>query len=187
MDILEKAKSYAEEKAIKGINALVEQAYIDGYNDGMKHHENEMLDRIKDGVEYVDLGLPSGTLWSSKFVMSDNDLMRKMAYLEASKINIPTLEQYEELLSNCEFRYKYQRIDSYVRIIGVTGNSIIIKLVIIDNLNESPNIHFWLKNEVDSNRKLAACIEFHNNSDPVLSTKDLFMGLKLPVMLVMNK
>ena len=68
MDIIEKAKEYAEEKAIKGINALVEQAYLDGYNDGLKHHENEKLALIKDGVEYVDLGLPSGTLWSLKYV-----------------------------------------------------------------------------------------------------------------------
>ena len=43
MDIIEKAKEYAEEKAIKGINALVEQAYLDGYNDGLKHYENEKL------------------------------------------------------------------------------------------------------------------------------------------------
>ena len=50
MDILEKAKVYAEENAIKGINALVEQAYLDGYNDGLKHHENEKLALIKDGV-----------------------------------------------------------------------------------------------------------------------------------------
>lgn len=187
MDIIEKAKEYAEEKAIKGINALVEQAYLDGYNDGLKHHENEKLALIKDGVEYVDLGLPSGTLWSLKYVKAKEGFYRKLSYLEASKLNIPTIKQYEELISNCVIRYHYSRDNTYAQIIGISGNSIITNFVKIDNLNESPNNFFWLKKEDDTNTRVSARLDFSDNSHPKLSTTELFMGLKLPVMLVMNK
>lgn len=65
MNIKEKSKLYAEEKALEAISTAIEQAYEAGYHDGLKHCENERLEVIKDGVEYVDLGLPSGTMWSS--------------------------------------------------------------------------------------------------------------------------
>lgn len=65
MNIKEKSKLYAEGKALEAISTAIEQAYEAGYHDGLKHYENERLEAIKDGVEYVDLGLPSGTMWSS--------------------------------------------------------------------------------------------------------------------------
>jgi hypothetical protein len=54
MNITERSKEYAKGKALDAITAAIEQAYADGYNDGLKHLENEKLEAIKDGVEYVD-------------------------------------------------------------------------------------------------------------------------------------
>jgi hypothetical protein len=68
MDILEKSKEYAKGKAIDAITAAIEQAYADGYKDGLEHYENERLDSIVDGIEYKDLNLPTGTRWASCYV-----------------------------------------------------------------------------------------------------------------------
>ncbi len=179
MDILEKAKGYAEEKAIKGINALVEQAYLDGYNDGLKHHENEMLDRIKDGVEYVDLSLPSGTIWSKELI-SDNGFSRKMTYLEASKLNIPTIKQFEELFSQfCKLEFNNAKDRGGFEFKSIRGELIFVRGFTNYKL-------FWLKDEDDSTERNCASIRSVNGKlEPVV--KKLFMGEELPVMLVMNK
>lgn len=177
MDITGKAKGYAEEKTLTGIKALVEQAYLDGYNDGMKHHENEMLDRIKNGVEYVDLGLPSGTLWSRR-VLVNKGSAQEMPYLEASKLNIPTIKQFEELFSQfCNLHYYNTSKKQGIEFKGITGDLIFAYGV---------DIFFWLKDEEDSTEKnCASIILVDGKYKPVI--KKVFMGLKLPVMLVMNK
>ena len=81
MEIIERGKKYAEGKALSALSSVIEQAYIDGYNDGLKHLEIEKLEAMKEGVEYVDLDLPSGTLWSSRYVndsyLSQNRLPQK--------------------------------------------------------------------------------------------------------------
>ena len=97
MDIKERAKQYAESKALEAITSAIEQAYADGYNDGLKHRENEELELIKEGVEYVDLGLPSGTLWSSTCIRDKSNIRRQLPYIEASKLSIPTKAQFLEL------------------------------------------------------------------------------------------
>lgn len=179
MDIIEKAKEYAEEKAIKGINALVEQAYLDGYNDGLKHHENEKLALIKDGVEYVDLGLPSGTLWS-KELLSDNGFSHKMTYIEASKLNIPTIKQFEELFSQyCKGEYINANDRKGFGFKSIRGDLMFVRGFIDNKL-------FWLKDEDDSTERNYASIRSVNGKwEPVI--KKIFMGEELPVMLVMNK
>ena len=50
MDIIEKSKEYAKGKAIDALTAAIEQAYVDGYNDGLKHFENARLESFVDGV-----------------------------------------------------------------------------------------------------------------------------------------
>jgi len=90
MDITEKAKEYAQGKALEAISSAIEQAYADGYNAGLNHIENEKLEAIKDGVEYVDLKLKSDTLWSLKYI-KDQGFFNKMAYMDASKLNLPTI------------------------------------------------------------------------------------------------
>ena len=42
MDIFERGKKYAEDKAISALNSVIEQAYIDGYNDGLKQGQGEI-------------------------------------------------------------------------------------------------------------------------------------------------
>ena len=56
----ELAQQYAEEKAAE-MAELLKAAYLKGYEQG----ELKVACSISiEGVEYFDLGLPSGTLWS---------------------------------------------------------------------------------------------------------------------------
>lgn len=188
MNITEKAKAYAEEKALKGINTLIEQAYLDGYNDGLKHFENEKLERIKDGVEYVDLGLPSGTLWSSVRLKNAQNITKVLPYIEASKLNIPTKEQFEELFMECHHRnhyYKSTEIDGLI-FTGKNGNSILIEYATIDGHSKTKRLCFWLKDEKESNVKLSAKTNIIDRK-LIAAVDNIFMGLKLPVMLVVKK
>lgn len=69
---------------------------------------------------YVDLGLPSGTLWKK-----ENEGRKYYTYDEAiSKFgdNLPTKEQFEELNSECEWIW----VRKGYEIIGPNGNSIFL-------------------------------------------------------------
>lgn len=186
MSIEEKAKEYTNGKALEAINAAIEKAYVAGYNDGMRHTENEKLDAIKDGVEFVDLGLPSGTLWSS-ICVSDGSNPRLFPYIEASKLSIPTKEQYKELIYNCK-RQDYfgdKRILG-VFLIGKTGRKITIPFVKIDEISRlKHDLFFWLKDDSESDEKDSAA-EYHDTKVESFKTKKVFMGYKLPIMLVKN-
>lgn len=188
MDITGKAKRYAEEKTLTGIKTLVEQAYLDGYNDGLKHFENEKLERIKDGVEYVDLGLPSGTLWSSVILKNAQNITKVLPYIEASKLNIPTKEQFEELFMECHHRVYYSQSTGIKGLIftGKNGNSILIEYATIDGHSKTKRLCFWLKDEKESNVKLSAKTNIIDRK-LVAAVDIIFMGLNLPVMLVMSK
>ena len=179
MDIVERGKIYAEGKALSALSSVIEQAYIDGYNDGLKHLENEKLEAMKDGVDYVNLGLPSETLWSNN-LLSDNGYYCYMTYVEASKLNIPTKEQFEELFSEfCVIQHNNANDRGGFEFKGIYGDLIFVYG------NENENL-FWLKDEEESTEKNCASIKREDGKlKPVF--KKIFMGEKIKVMLVKNK
>lgn len=70
-------------------------------------------------MEYIDLGLPSGTLWS------DTNVEGFYTFDEAvSKYgdSLPTYEQFEELQEKCQWEWMG---DGY-RVIGPNGNAIVL-------------------------------------------------------------
>ena len=76
MELIERAQTYAVQKTDELITKAIEQAYIDGYRDGYKDRENEIPVVLTDGnVEYVDLGLPSKTLWSTDYVKEKDSIL----------------------------------------------------------------------------------------------------------------
>ena len=182
MNIADKSKEYAKGKALDAMTAAIEQAYADGYNDGLKHYENERLESIVDGIEYKDLKLKSGTRWASSYVM-DNEQVGKFTYEEASKLNLPTKEDYEELFYNCAKDYNLAKGNKGIKFTGKNGEELIIPYVKINELQDiikSEYFAFWLKDEGDEARKLYAYMRLTNSCD----TPKLFMGYKLPVLLV---
>ena len=71
MNILENAEKYAEGKANQAITKAIADAYVEGYKAGYKDREEEIPMDLRDNkTEYVDLGLPSGTLWASDYEKS---------------------------------------------------------------------------------------------------------------------
>ena len=85
MNILENAKKYAEGKANKAITKAIADAYVEGYKAGYKDREEEIPMDLRDNkTEYVDLGLPSGTLWASDYEKSNGEYIYCLLYTSPS-------------------------------------------------------------------------------------------------------
>lgn len=81
-----------------------------------KERAKERLHAIQK-LGYVDLGLPSGTLWKKR------NEVKRYTYYEAEKIygeRIPTKEQVEELINYCTWHSS----DSGYNVVGPNGNQI---------------------------------------------------------------
>lgn len=187
----ELAEKYANEKAAEFTQAIKE-AYLKGYEQG----ELQTTSTINmDGVEYVDLGLPSGTLWS-KHPIGDSLSYRLLPYREASNLNIPTKDQFEELIKKCEFAYTQERYEIHkereIEILGINGEvSIFCRNWDYYNQHtcfEGQKAYFgapyiWLKSMTDKDgRNAVGQISVRH---PIISRH--FAGYKLPVFLVKNK
>lgn len=185
MEVSEKAKEYAKGKALDAISAAIEQAYTDGYNEGLKHYENEKLESIVDGVEYKDLMLSSGTKWASGY-LKDKNLVGMFSYLEACKYSLPSKEDFEELRRECAIDNYLYTNNKGIRFTGKNGEKIEIPYISVDNVtddNINDSIAFWLRNEGEDSQKEYAR-GFVYKTFPESKT---FMGYKMPVLLVLKK
>lgn len=187
MDIKERSKAYANGKALDALSAVIEQAYADGFNDGMNYLQIQKQEAIKNGVEYVDLELTSGTLWSSGYVNESHLPQNRLPYIEASKLNIPTTDQFLELCNECfatEILSKEFRGTIFK---GKNGNSIRLRFVTIDEIENSKYtdyFRFWLKDGEELNMALHAKNYQYDKNKVTPICQKLFMGISLPVMLV---
>lgn len=80
--------------------------------------KGEVFSNIPEG--FVDLGLPSGTLWADENLSGD-----LMFYREAAQIArnyLPSKEQFEELINYCNWKW----IGSGYKVVGSNGNFIIL-------------------------------------------------------------
>ena len=188
MDITEKSKEYAKGKAFEAMTAAIEQAYADGYNDGMQHRENLILESIVDGVEYVDLDLESGLLWSSTY-LKKNDRYSLLPYIEASKLHIPTKENIDELFRLCAIDYNNVNKSEGIRFTGRNGRTLIIPYLHVEEIkydNYRLHFHFWLKDDEENENKNYAYNDVKDDNI-VGNVAKIFMGYKLPVMLVKER
>ena len=177
MDITEKAKAYAEGKALSAINTAIEEAYATGYKDGFydgnASNEKIFINELKTNMEFVDLGLPDKTKWAKDYLRDENGRILYLTFDEASKYCIPTVGQYWDLFHNSDGLSKGFDQDGICHILGRNGNYL--------NLNVDSIIHgkfpvFWLNSEEsDAYRRYA--------EGP--KTKKMFMGKKMPVILVL--
>ena len=70
-------------------------------------------------AEYVDLGLPSGTLWKDK---NENGFYDYDAAVRSFGSNLPTKEQLEELKNSCSWTWT----GSGYKVVGPSGESIVL-------------------------------------------------------------
>lgn len=189
------AQSYYESHEAH-IKELILTAYKEGYTEGYKHGLKKSQQIIIDGVKYIDLGLPSGTLWSGP--------IRKVplgckyfdyvhcSYSEVSELSLPTLEDFEELYHHCMPSF-HDEISKSVQFTALNGQRIAI-----DTKNYKPQNSnytrfrqgemvpagtnmFWLKSEVKDNEASVVVIDT-NIKELYPSTH--YVGYKLPFILV---
>lgn len=181
MNITEKAKAYAEGKALNAISKAIEEAYAigyrDGYNDGLSSREDFSSNDLEGGVEYVDLGLPSGTKWAVDYLKNDEG-RRDFYYNEVRKLNLPTPQQFKEFLEYTRWdTYTHSQTKKTIMFLGANGNRMSLPFLgsSIADLKDIRFV-FWLKDlkEEGSERNAG------RNSKIV----NVFTGYKLPVLLV---
>lgn len=184
MNILEQADKYAEGKANEAITKAIAEAYIAGYKTGYKDREEEIPFELRDNkTEYVDLGLPSRTLWSTDYEKLDGKRLY-LPYDKAEYMKLPTKEQWEELFSNCKWEWEKQWNNAnapYARAIcvGPNGQTLIFERTgkikvsrkIIDD-----STYFWIENNEDGTEKASVWLYMQHG----FVTKN-FSGYKLPV------
>ena len=187
MTVNEKAEQYAK-NCLEHIKKEIVDAYIEGYCEGsydeeLKHAKNE-----EDDSDFIDLGLPSGTLWRKDFLSDEDCENMRLAYNEARNFSLPTEEQCRELMSKCilvrekngiTFRGK----DNEELYLGFTDQA------------KNPNgrtdacIRFWVKGDVDDDLK-APCLQCSILLLPNAAGYHLcrrFVGEKIAVLTVKNK
>lgn len=194
------ANSYAEENVINVLKESFAKVYADGYRDGYKACEEEIPMNLRsDQTEFVDLGLPSGTLWAKDYEKSEGKTMY-LPFCKANEMGIPTEELWNELLEHCKWQGNYSSTGSTfygVSCIGPNGNVIKFRSkgfmkdnkVIDDDEYGGGQIYFWLQDdELNSeHNKTIVTIERGSKRNPEKMISKIFSGYKLPIRLVKTK
>ena len=186
IELTERAVNYAAGKANEAVEKVIAQAYADGYRDGYKDRDEEIPVDLRDNkTEYVDLGLPSGTLWSSSYERIGEERLY-LSYDKAKERSIPTENQWSELCKECRWS-----IDSDILYcIGLNGNSIHFERTGYISIKKKKEIadwsFFWIKNgEENGNECYSARMSWLTDSDA--RRYSMFRGYSLPIRLVRNK
>lgn len=185
------ANSYAEENVINVLKESFAKVYADGYRDGYKAREEEFpVDLCENETEFVDLGLPSGTLWASDYER-DGDNFAYLPYGKAASLNIPTMVQWTELLESCKWEYVLANGNiNEVICIGPNGNILRFKrtgMYKVTELYTPGEIYFWLTDNEDDSEKNSVNLYYLRNSGTKYITKKLFSGYKLPIRMVRTR
>ncbi len=193
MNILEQADKYAVGKANEAITKAIAEAYIEGYKAGYKDREEEIPLELRDNkTEYIDLGLPSRTLWSTDYEKLDGERLY-LPYEKAEYLKIPTKEQWEELKTLCKWEYDIDNSYDYCRCrcVGPNGQILTFERTgrkITAGIVDPWEAFFWI--EDDSNLDEKNTIHMFNrgsNNNYKGGTCELSMnysGYKIPVRLV---
>lgn len=195
------AAQYAANNADRFLTQLIAQSFADGYRQGYKDREDEIPVSLRDGnTEFVDLGLPSGTLWSADYEKIDGKTIYQ-TYENAEAMSIPTNEQCKELLELCDWESEISsgsmRQLKKIICIGPNGNLIHFQVkgfITSDKIvYEWSDSVFWIKTDNPNGSERNAVI-LNNRDEKGLRCRkfsknivEAFMGYKLPIRLVKSK
>lgn len=200
VELKEKAGSYAEENVLNVLKEAFAKVYADGYRDGYNDCKEEIpVDLRLNKTEFIDLGLPSGTLWATDYCRDERENIQYYPYEIASRSVIPTKEQWEELIGCCKWEYdiEYNSMNE-VRCIGPNGNYLKFSKTGMKGAEKlvrgsGAKALFWIFNDKEprSNKEnefmIAAQIYYIYKpySPEVIKEMDkVFSGYKLPIRLV---
>lgn len=128
MELIERANNYAEKNVIEVLKEAFTKVYADGYRDGYKDCEEKIpTDLSLKKTVFVDLDLPSGTLWASDYEKDGDDNMY-LPYELAENYGIPTKQQWDELKKYGRWKYQIDNLFGSletIKCVGPNGNSIL--------------------------------------------------------------
>lgn len=184
-NLSEKASRYAEENVIEVLKEAFAKVYADGYRDGYKNREEDISVDFRDNkTEYVDLGLPSGTLWANDYVKNGDEYLY-MIYEKASEMSIPTYEQWTELITQC----RWSKINDTYVCLGPNGNSIAFAktgyLHFENQITDINDSYFWVSDKIEDNEGKTGIVFVTDRLR--MKTYKLFIGYKSPIRLVKTK
>ena len=180
-ELKELSANYATEKTNEMMSQLVAQAFADGYRMGYKDREDEIqVDLCDSKTEFVDLGLPSGTLWAKEYEKSGDNFLY-LPYLQAKRYNLPTKEQWEELVKYCAWGW----CGRVLRCTGRNGETLDFPKTgrIITSYCDGDGSYFWLSEDSTENESSLVSIKNVNSKE----VERCFMGHQLPIRLVREK
>ena len=184
------------ENNFESIKDLLEKAYLSGYEQG----KIDSLTYNIDDVQYLDLGLPSGTLWAGPLpIKKSYDSYKLLSYTDACLLNIPTEEQYKELVENCQLLFE-EKGGNAVFIVGKNGKMLQVYTENYVTVQHNPERYLtgipfkgektpkgqnflWLKSDIEDDKAKVAVVIYNHE---LISGKH-FTGFKLPVFLVKSK
>ena len=187
MRLQEKAEQYAKHCLDRFKKEIVD-AYIEGYCEGSYDEEQKHAKNEDEDSDFIDLGLPSGTLWREELLHDEDGEIRRLAYNEARDFSLPTEEQCRELMTKCflvreKYGITFRGKDNEELYLGFTDQA------------EKPNgtadacIRFWVKGDVDDDLK-APCLQCSILLLPGAAGYHIcrrFVGEKIAVLTVKNK
>lgn len=177
-DIVNKAREYAINKLNSQID-IIASAYVDGYNKAKGIITT-------DDMEYIDLGLPSGTKWATRYIGATDEHPEgsRMVYYDAINYKLPTKEQYLELRS-----LRNAIVDDKVKFYGLNGNVLSIPFSGFINGKDkySDQLRLWIKGENIEGNDILAGVYFAPYYQNAYSTKTqhLYLGAFLSVLTVL--
>lgn len=189
-ELKETSSNYAMERSNDLFSQVVAKVYADGYRQGYMDREDEIpVDLRESKTEFIDLGLPSGTMWAKEFEQ-DGDKVHYLPYCDASTLSLPTEEQWNELLSFCRWEFTY--VNDFSRkydCIGPNGKVITFKSYGFHKVDgiivQGERIFFWLKDPSEEpDKKL---VYMYYDRGQIKNISKSFMGFKYPVRLVQIK
>ena len=187
MRLQEKAEQYAKHCLDRFKKEIVD-AYIEGYCEGSYDEEQKHAKNEDEDSDFIDLGLPSGTLWREELLHDEDGDIRRLAYNEARDFSLLTEEQCRELMTKCflvreKYGITFRGKDNEELYLGFTDQA------------EKPNgtadacIRFWVKGDVDDDLK-APCLQCSILLLPGAAGYHIcrrFVGEKIAVLTVKNK
>ncbi len=191
MDLSEKAVGYASKNVLALFRDVIEKAYSDGYKDGYQDGKEELPLDVHGRVEFIDLGLPSKTLWADGFLTNEAGEIEYFPYCNAESYDLPTKEQWAELQSYCSWHLESKT--KTVVCIGPNGASIRFPRTGVIFGNDWSNrsfIYFWLRSEIivdsDSVRENRLCAHWYGYHTEGFEIRPTFSGNMIPIRLIQN-